>query len=185
MSFGPLNLSLSSHRTETVNGQLMGGHHIGISWPKGPYFHFFGSNFYLSKDGVYQSIYRCWYDGYPGHFLWARFLALLEVILFFITLPFMLIAYSILMLVSFCAALCLTITLPCSFPVCCGSFMGQAIVGNRSACGIFWLVFVESILSIFYGLAYCITSPFQIIVPEFTQLLLKQHTWGTSPFAYF
>jgi len=180
MAFGPLNLNLYKSSTRTTNDILTGGYAIGINWPKGPYIHSFSSNFYLSKDGIYQTLQKgCEY------FLWARFLALLEVLLYLITLPVMIVVYLVLMLVSLCAAIPLTFTLPFSFNVCCNQFMGVAITTNRAACGVFWIVFLESFLSILYGLVYCITSPFQIIVPEFTQLLLKQHTWGTTPFAYF
>ncbi len=183
--FGPFNLTLYSNSIRSVNGSIVGGHDIGINWPKGAFMHFFGSNLYVSKDGVYQTLQQCYNGCNVGYFFLARFLALCEVLLYFITLPFMLITYVLFMIISLFSAFCLLFTLPFSFPLCCTQFMGMQLATNRAAFLIFALIFVESIVSILYGVVYCITSPFQIIVPEFTQLLLKQHTWGTTPFKYF
>ena len=185
MGFSPLNLIFGANRTETVNGQLYGGYHVGINWPKGPFIHSFSSNFYLSKDGVYQTISQCYDKGSIGYFFLTRFIALFEVLLYFITLPFMLVTYVILMIVCFICALPLTFLLPFKFNICCMTFMGIKLDNNRAACIIFWAFVVDGFISILLGIVYCITSPFQIIVPELTQLLMKQHTWGTKPFAYF
>lgn len=185
MGFGPVNLILGFNRTRSINGQLVGGYHIGMNWPKGPFIHFFRSNFYISKDGVYQTLRQGCDSGNIGYFFLARFIALLEVVLYFITLPFMLVTYLVLLLLALICAIPLTFLLPFKFNVCCIQFFGIKIENNRVACQAFWQIFLQSIVSILYSFVYCATSPFQIIVPELTQLLLKQHTWNTLPFAYF
>jgi hypothetical protein len=186
MPFGPLNLNLGKSSTVTTNGTLTSGYHIGFNLPKGPYIHSFNNNFYLSKDGIYQSLQQCYKEGNFGYFFIARGLALLEAIMYLICFPFMVVAYLIIALISLIMALPLTLLLPFNFEFCCcNTFMSIAIPTNRAACGVFWLIFAESLLSILYGLIYCITSPFQIVVPEFTQLLLQQHRWGTGTFNYF
>ncbi len=183
--FSPFNITLNTSRTETVNGVLVGGHDIGINWPKGPHFHLFRSNIFISKDGIYQTLQQGCRNCNLGYFFLARLFALLEVLLYVVTWPFMVLTYLIFMVISLCAVICLLFTLPFSFPMCCTTFMGMGFATNRAGFVLFVFIFLESILSILYGVVYLITSPFQIIVPELTQLLLKQHTWGTKPFHYF
>lgn len=180
----PLNLSLGTYNTRSINGVVVSGHHIGIVWPKGVYFHLFGGNIFISKDGVNQYLQRCYGHGEYGHFLTARFVALLETILMFIALPFMLVAYLILTLSFFCAGFVLFFTLPFEFDICCNKCFGLEIASNRTACGVMWILFLDALIAIMYAVVYIILSPFQIIVPEFTQLLLQYHKWKTTPFAY-
>lgn len=181
----PFNLTLFKSSKETTNGQLMSGYEVGLNWPKGAYIHIFGSNFYLSKDGVNFTINNCYENGHVGHFFLARFLAFLETLLFYITLPFMLLTYVIFLVFALLSSFVLLFTLPCEFSICCSSFMGIQIGSNRDAFKIFMIIFLSSFLSILYSVVYCVTSPLSILVPELTCMLLKHHKWGTKPFSYF
>jgi len=179
----PLNLCL--HKKDPKSDQLMSGYDFGMVWPKGFYIHLFSSEFYMSKDGIHYIIKKCYDSGSIGLFFFARLLALLETICYYITFPFILLTYLLLFVFFFLATFVMLFTLPFKFDMFCNSIVGLQIATNRDAFRSFAFNIFKSFLSILYSIVYCVTSPLSIISPELTSMLLQHHKWGTHQFSYF
>lgn len=108
-----------------------------------------------------------------------RLLALLETIIFLIGLPFQILIYAISLVIGLLTGIVLLVTLPCSFDLCIKNFT------NRTLCASGFIVFITSIVSLFWLIAYTILIPFQLLIPELCVFVFKYHKWGTYKFAYF
>lgn len=187
-SFKPTNLFFHTPNAVSRGGRLTSGYDIGINFPKGIFLHFFSPELYISKDGVAEMITTgygnsCSYGCVKS--IPVRLVALLEAMLFVISLPFQLIAYVLFLLAGLFAGLVLLPTCCCEFKLCCsGNFLGN-VATNRNMCRLGWIYFICSIIAIAYLIAYIVLIPFQIISPEFCVYVLKYHRWNTTPFACF
>ena len=188
VKIAPASLYINHSANSAVNGRIVSGHDIGANFPKGFYLHLFGPEFYISKDGLALMTKKYYGDAFRIGLCMAiplRFFALLEAILYLISIPFQLIGYAIVMFLGVFFGLFFLPTLFWDFQLCCrGKFLGKQAT-NRNICLIAWMFFWLSILALFYIAAYTVLLPIQILFPEFCVYVLRFHKWNTTQFEYF
>ncbi len=189
MKINPFNLEFDLSNTTSYNGNISEGYHIGLFGPKGGIIHLFCCNLFISKDGVNYYVNKTYYNGFNiGYFLLARFIAILETILFGICLCIFIPIYLISIMFGLIFGILMLFTLPCEISCgclcCCRNCMGIDIINNRHICQLCWVIVFTSIISIFMIIAHTLLIPFQILIPELTSLVLKQHKWNTTQFDY-
>lgn len=138
---------------------------IGINFPKGIIFHF-GKHLLISKDGISNILKN--YN--LKNAVLARFLGFFESIFFLILMPFMLLSYAIIFLVSMLIVLILLIP-----------YILNLLLHNTKINFIFntFLLFmIGSIISILAIIGLFILFPLQILIPEINTFLFKIDLWS-------
>ena len=135
------------------------GSGVGVNFPKGVIIRCGGLS--ISKDGIAAILAR--WDCSSA--LLARLFGLLDFLLMAVALPFMLLAYVIVIVVG---VLCWTILSPIG---CCSPtfFVFMKVVG---------IMALLAPLTIIVCPVLFVLSAFQIIVPELTCYVFQLHRWG-------
>lgn len=156
----------------------------GILFPKGVYIHHTKYNdrgMLISKDGIARHIKN-------GNHLMARFCALLEAVLFLLSIPFMLLVYTLSIIICIIIIGFLMIfgwCIPWNFTIRLLFMSNTEITSNQIFIGLALLTLICSIMSLVYIVMYILLTPFRILIPEFTTWI-GEHKWGHSTeFEYF
>jgi hypothetical protein len=140
--------------------------HIGFNFPKGLHLTL-GRNFSISEDGIYYLLHRKCSGWYPLFMLYARFMAILQSIFYLISVPFMTIMYTMVVLATILPAMLLW-----PFHLCSSNLKFK---GFYLTC--LWLC-LTAIGSLITMTARIILLPIQIVVPELTALVFRLDLWG-------
>ena len=145
----------------------------GILFPKGFFIHHTKYNnrgVLISKDGVAHHIKN-------GNHIMARVCALLEAVLFLISIPFMLLGYTLSITICIIVLLFLGIFgwgMSWNFTM---DLLDTEITSNKIFIGVTLLIFLCSIMALIYIVLYTVLIPFRILIPEFTTWI-GEHKWG-------
>lgn len=180
----PCALNYEISKATSENGMISSGYSIGITFPKGTFLHFFGPRIFISKDGINETLGDCYNEKKISLFFLSRLYGLIDTILFFISLPFMLVLYSLFAITCLLVCIVMVFTLPFKFTVC-KQCIGNDTINNRALCLSALLFFFQALYTLLLCVIYTITTPIQIIVPEFTAFVIKHHKWNTLKFSYF
>lgn len=142
------------------------GFHIGINFVKGFFFTIFcGSWFFsMSKDGIANCVARYKY-GCLKFALLARLIALIDTIFFAICVPFFIVTYIVLIIVTFFGVIIFGIV--------------KLFKQNDTIFSSLRKTLVGSLISLALVLGNTILTPLGIISPEFTIKICYLHKWST------
>lgn len=131
----------------------------------------------ISKDGINHLLDTECYG--PKIFFLIRFLALLDTLLFTLSLPFMMVIYTVIFIVS-------TLILVVAFPIWISLFIWYKLSTDEnyirdklmSIYTLFWPGFICTLISVLVMVSLLLLTPIYIIAPEFPVRILKIHKWG-------
>lgn len=182
--FYPFRLNLFYGNTDVTQNQYgdivdSSGIEFGVAGPGNVFIHFLCCNLLIGKFGVYTYIYKAYHGGccsFIFNFIFARIIAIIEVILYIPAVIFFIIVYALLFLFFLIGGICSLITYPCKFR-CHGCLCGSEVYNNRDICKHCWLSVCQIFVAFLSIIVHLILAIPQIIIPEFTALLLQQHKW--------
>ena len=184
MKFSPLNLHLHLSQTTTVNGYSTGWD-IGYAGPKGLFIH--TNNLAISKDAIASNLKKAYNVSCSRGILFSfimRGIALLEILLFLLMLPFQILIYVLCFLVSLFICIGLLPTLPCKINMCIKNKQTGLVFTNRALFLALLVGFFGSIVSVIYLALYTVLIPIELLFPEVCIYIFKFHRWGTFKFEY-